>query len=124
MHILVWVLGALLGLVVLVTLIGMVLPRDHVTTSEITLKAPPEEVYARLRDIGGMTTWWTDLKVCARVDGVPGERWQQEAGGFKMKVDVVDDVPPKRFTTRIVNEGAPFGGEWVHEFTPAGTGTT
>ena len=118
------VVVSLIGFVVLVTLIGALMPRTHRATSEITLRQPVDTVYATLRNIGGMTSWWSDLKVSERVAGVPGERWRQEASGFKMQLDVTDDVPGRGFTTRIVEEkGAPFGGLWVYTVasSPAGT---
>ena len=124
MKIAIIVVASLVGVAILVTLIGLLMPRTHVATSEITLKQPPDSVYAVARDVGGMTKWWGDLKVSERVTDVPGERWRQEAGGFKMQLDVTDDTPPRGFTTRIVEEkGAPFGGVWVYAFTPTSEGT-
>ena len=118
------ILGSIVALALLITIIGMFMPRDHTATSEITLKQPIDSVYAALRDLGGMTTWWPDLKVSERVTGAPGERWRQEAGGFKMQLDVVNDAPPNGFTTNIVHEkGAPFGGSWIYALAPAPGGT-
>lgn len=115
----------IVGMVLLVTVAGMLMPREHTASSEITLKQPVDSVYATLRDIGGMTKWWGDLKVSERVAGAPGERWRQESGGFKMQLDVVDATPPTRITTKIVEEkGAPFGGVWVYALSPSNGGTT
>lgn len=116
---------SLVGLAVVVTVVGALMPRAHVATSEITLKQPIDTVYRALRDIGGMKAWWTDLKVSERVGGVPGERWKQEASGFAMQIDIVDDTPPAGFTTKIVEEkGAAFGGVWRYRFTAVPGGTT
>jgi uncharacterized protein YndB with AHSA1/START domain len=116
---------ALVGLAALVTLVGFLMPRNHVATSEITLRQPVDSVYAAVRDIGGLTRWWGDLKVSERVAGAAGERWRQESGGFKMQIDVADDAPPHRFTTRIVEEkGAPFGGIWRYVISATAQGTT
>lgn len=125
MKILLFVVLAVVGLVAVVTVVGLFMPRNHVATSEITLKQPPDKVYAALRDIGGMKAWWTDLKVSERVSGAAGERWRQEASGFKMEIDVINDAPPTGFTTKIVEEkGAPFGGMWHYRFTSTPSGTT
>jgi uncharacterized protein YndB with AHSA1/START domain len=125
MKILLIVVLAVVGLAALVTLAGMFLPRQHAVSSVITLKQPIDTVYATLRDIGGMTKWWGDLKVSERVAGAPGERWRQESGGDTMQLDVVDAAPPRGFTTRIVEDkGAPFGGEWVYALSPSKGGTT
>jgi uncharacterized membrane protein len=117
--------ASLAALALVTTVIGALMPRDHVATSTITLKQPPDAVYALVRNIGGMKTWWRDLKVSTRITDVPGERWKQEASGFSMQIDIIDESAPHRFTTRIVEEkGAPFGGAWIYEFAPAGQGTT
>lgn len=73
MKILLFVVLAVVGLVAVVTVVGLFMPRNHVATSEITLKQPPDKVYAALRDIGGMKAWWTDLKVSERVSGAAGD---------------------------------------------------
>lgn len=117
-------IAAVVALVLIVTVAGLFIPRDHRATSEITLTQPIDSVYVVLRDIGGMTKWWSDLKTSERVSGVAGERWRQDAGGFKMQLDVTDDTPPRGFTTRIVEEkGAPFGGVWVYALSAAPAGT-
>jgi uncharacterized protein YndB with AHSA1/START domain len=118
------VLGALVGLALLVTLIGAMMPREHTVTSEIVVRKPIDSVYATLRDFAGMPAWWKDLKVSERVAGVSGERWRQESGGFVMQLDIVSENPPLGFVTKIVEEkGAPFGGEWTYALTPSGDGT-
>jgi uncharacterized protein YndB with AHSA1/START domain len=125
MKILLIVVLVIFGLVLLVTAAGAFMPRTHVVTSEITLRQPIEIVYATLRDIGGMTKWWGDLKTSERVASAPRERWRQEAGGFTMELDVGEQSPPHGFTTHIVEEkGAPFGGKWVYKLTPVPGGTT
>jgi uncharacterized protein YndB with AHSA1/START domain len=119
------IVAGLAGIALLVTLIGLAMPRAHVATSEIALKQPIDTVYAVVRNLGGMPSWWADLKSSTRVTDVSGERWAQESGGFKMQLDVVDDTPPRGFVTNIVAEkGAAFGGRWVYTLTPTASGTT
>jgi hypothetical protein len=116
--------ASLVALAVVVIGIGLMMPREHSATSEITLRQPIDSIYAVLRDIGGMPRWWSDLTVSERVGGVDQERWRQEAGGFAMQLDVAGDTPPTGFTTKIVEEqGAPFGGMWTYRLTPAANGT-
>lgn len=35
---------------------------------------------------------------------------------------VVEDDPPRRFVTEIIDKGMPFGGTWTYEVTPDGEG--
>ena len=118
------IVAAIIALVLLVTIIGAFMPRTHVATSEITLRQPIDTVYATLRDIGGMTKWWTDLKSSERVADASAERWRQVARGFTMELDIGEDMPPNGFTTHIVAEkGAPFGGKWIYRLTAVPGGT-
>jgi uncharacterized protein YndB with AHSA1/START domain len=125
MKLLLIIVASLVSLALIVFLIGAMIPRRHLATSEITLRQPVDTVYKALRDLGGMPAWWSDLKTSERVAGVPGERWKQVAGGFTMQLDVTDDAPPRGFTTRIVEEkGAAFGGKWIYVLEPTNGGTT
>jgi hypothetical protein len=75
------VLATLLGLVVLVAIIGMLVPRDHVAGVTITLRQPPDSVWKVVRDLGGVPRWWGDMKRSERATGADGrERWTQDVG--------------------------------------------
>lgn len=124
MKVVLLILGIIVGLLILITIVGAFMSRTHVATSEITLKQPIDSVYKVLRDVGGMTTWWKDLKTSERVAGASGERWRQVAGGFTMELDIVNDDPPRGFVSNIVEQpGAPFGGRWVYTLTTVQGGT-
>ena len=120
-----FIVGTLGGLVALLFVAGLFFPREHVATSEITLRRPIDSVYTVLRDLGNFPKWWSDVTLSERVSGVQGERWKQEAGGMSMQLDVVDEVPPLRLVTRIVEEkGAVFGGTWTYMLTQSASGGT
>jgi hypothetical protein len=53
------------------------------------------------------------------------EVWEQNAGGFDMRLIVQSDNPPTRLVTRIdADEKAAFGGTWTYTLTPVGGSTT
>jgi uncharacterized membrane protein len=113
------------GLVAILFVTGSMLPREHVATSSVTIRAPIDSVWSVVRDFGGMPAWWDELRSSERVSLAGTERWRQNAGGFQMELDVVVDSAPARLVTRIVEApGAPFGGIWTYEFSPAGGGGT
>jgi uncharacterized protein YndB with AHSA1/START domain len=119
------ILIAVLGLAALVTIVGAFMPRDHVATSEVTLRQPPDSVWLVLRDFGAMPSWWSEMKSSSRVEGASGERWKQDVGGFPMELDVLEATAPARMVTRVVEEkGAPFGGTWTYNIIPATSGGT
>lgn len=118
------VVGSLAGLVALSFVAGSFMPRDHVATSEITLRQPVDSIYAVLRDLGGMPKWWKDVSVSERVAGAQGERWRQTQGGMEMQLDIVSETPPLQFVAKIVeDQGLPFGGTWTYSLSPGTNGT-
>ncbi|HKS05885.1 MAG TPA: SRPBCC family protein [Gemmatimonadaceae bacterium] len=118
------VVGSLVGLVALSYVVGLFMPRDHVATSEITLRHPVDSVYAVLRNFSDMPKWWKDISVSERVANAPGERWRQKASGMEMQLDVVSETPPLQFVTKIVeDQGLPFGGIWTYSLSPTANGT-
>lgn len=120
-------LGALVALVVLVTLAGYLLPREHIAASRIVLHQPAEAVWARIRDLGGVHGFWGGVRSVRRLPDSEGrERWQNTLkNGFVMKLEVVADEPPTRLVTRILSApSAPFGGEWTYQVAELADGGT
>jgi uncharacterized protein YndB with AHSA1/START domain len=121
------VIGALLGLVALVTLIGAFVPRDHRATSTITLHQAPDSVWRVIRDFGGIPAWWPEVKESVRQPDKDGrEVWRQKVSGFDMPLIVVESSVPSRLVTQIDSSaGGSFGGTWTYELTPdSGAGAT
>ena len=97
-------LAVVVGLIVLVTVIGAFLPRDHTASRAIGLHQPPETVWATIRNLEGTAAWFPE--------------------GARVKVEVVEDRPLTKLVTRIVPEPrAPFGGTWTYELQPAPSGS-
>ncbi|MGH7561639.1 MAG: SRPBCC family protein [Gemmatimonadales bacterium] len=119
------ILGILLGLVVLVAVIGLALPRRHRATSSVVLAAPPDSVWAIVSDPNALVGTWSELESAERLpdrDGKPV--WRQKTSGFEMVMIVEEAVPATRLVTRIdAPEDATFGGGWVYELAPEGAGT-
>ena len=123
-----WVLlavGGLVALVALMALVGAFLPREHRATSSVTLHQPPDSVWKAVRDLGGVTAWWPEMKQAERLPDRDGrEAWRQKTGGFDMALVVTESQGPRRLVTEIdAPQGAAFGGTWTYELTPADGGT-
>jgi uncharacterized protein YndB with AHSA1/START domain len=118
-------LAALVGLVVLMTLIGLLVPRDHVAGAAVLVRQPVDRVWAVVRDLGGVSGWWSEMRSSERAPAADGrERWRQAMGGFAMTIVVEADEPPLRLVTRIESPpGASFGGSWTYEITPTSEGS-
>jgi hypothetical protein len=123
------VVGIVIGLILLVVLafvVGLVLPREHRATSRIALHRSPEEVWPVIRDLGSLVGTWSDLKSANRLPDRGGkEVWEQNAGGFPLKLLVEESTAPVRLVTRVdAAADATFGGVWTYQIAPAPGGST
>ena len=118
-------IGALIGLVALMAIVGSFVPRDHRATSTITLRQPPDSIWRAIRDLGAIGTWWPDWKESVRLPDKDGhEAWRQKVGGFDMPIVVLESEAPRRLVTQIdAGAGASFGGTWTYELIPDGGAT-
>lgn len=121
-------LRIVLGLIALVALlfgVGLLLPRDHVATSEIVLAQPPDSVWPVVRDLGALQGTWADLESATRLPDRDGrEVWEQRVSGFPMRLVVEEERPPSRLVTRVdTDAAAAFGGTWTYVVEPAARGT-
>ena len=100
----IWVirgLVVLVGVVGLVAAVGWLLPVGHEASRSAAFNRPPAEVFALITDQKNYSTWWA---------------------GDSVKSEVVENVPPSRFVTRIVGETS-FGGTWTFDITPTAGGS-
>lgn len=101
------------------------LPREHVAMETVELQASPAQVYTAVRDLESAPTWRTGVK---QVEALPprGDRpaFRQLDGDGAITLEVVEDVPEKRFVTEIADLGLPFGGRWVFQLEPTPSGGT
>jgi hypothetical protein len=65
------ILGSMLAVLLLVCAIGATLPREHTSTVQVTVQAPPERVYALIRTVEQGPRWRSDL---TRVELLPLDR--------------------------------------------------
>ena len=113
--------GAVLVIVVvLITLIGLMLPRAHRATRMIRLNQPPEFVFAA---ITGPQDWRPGVK---RTDlpAAPGQprQWTEQTRHGPITFEEVTCEPPRLYRSRIADEKLPFAGTWTYEVTPAADG--
>jgi Polyketide cyclase / dehydrase and lipid transport len=123
MRALLWVAAALLALSVIVVVIGLLLPRDHVASRTVTLPAPPERVWALISDVEHTARWRPDISKIERVPGSSPVRYIETASYGATTYDLVRQTPPSEQIARVVDTGQPFGGEWRWQLAPAGSGT-
>ena len=120
------VLGGIVALVALLALIGAFVPREHRATSTITLHQSPDSVWKVVRDLGGVTAWWPEIKESVRQPDKDGrEVWRQKMSGWDVPLIVMESTAPRRLVTQIdTSAGGAFGGTWTYELTPDSGGGT
>ena len=118
------ILGCLVGLVILMGLIGVVLPKGHVATVSVRLAAPTERVWTVVRDFPGYADWQADIRDVERLPDRDGLRcWRLHRRGPPITFVVAEDSPPELLVTHIADKRLPFGGSWVYEVKRDGEGT-
>lgn len=120
-----WFFLAVVGLLVLVTVIGWLLPRDHVATRVGRYHQPPEAIWAAITDVDAMPSWREGLKGVKRLpdrNGLPAHVEVTSMG--EIPLETVEMTAPRKLVARIADSKLPFGGAWTFEITPVADGAT
>lgn len=118
------IVGGIAALIAIVALIGMLLPRKHVASRTARFRQSPQALWAIVRDLAGAAAWWPGVKKAERLSDMNGHEvvCQTLKDGTPLKLEVVENDPPRRLVTRIANDKLPFGGTWTYEIEPDGDG--
>ena len=118
------IVGVVIGLPVLAFVIGMFLPRGHVVSMSIDLRASPERVWLLISDFAGTPQWRADI-TRVRIDPPSGGavRFTESSSQGDVPFEVVRQDPPRLQVVRVVDDDQPFGGTWTWDLQPAGSGT-
>jgi hypothetical protein len=110
------VVVVIVAIIGVVALLGSRLPVGHVASRSATIDAPVDVVFHTMTDFMSAPSWRSGLKsVVVSTDSATGrQRIIEDAKTGKTTMEVEQLVPPTRFVTRIVGEGLPYGGAWVH----------
>jgi hypothetical protein len=71
-------LGGIAMIVALITIVGALLPRDHVATLTARIAAPPSDVWLAITDVGNFPKWRADV---TKVDLLPATPTGPSWGG-------------------------------------------
>jgi uncharacterized protein YndB with AHSA1/START domain len=119
------ILGALVAIVLVVTLVGWMQPVAHKAVRERTFAVAPDSLFALITDVEKAPSWRTKVKSVEVVANDSGKRSFREVSSDGSILYVVEEaVPGRRFVTRIADRSLPFGGKWTFDLSPAGAGTT
>jgi hypothetical protein len=117
------ILGALVVVIGLLTLIGAMLPRNHVATRSATFRASPEQLFAAMRDFGALASWRPEIKSVELLPTSGGavqfrEISKHGAVTYRLK----EERAGEHLVLEIADETLPFGGTWTFEITRGASG--
>ena len=118
------VLAALAGIVLLVVVAGMLLPKEHTARSHAAINAPPDSVWRALTDVAAFPTWRDDV---SRVEILPttnGKKaWREVGKHGTIAFEETVAERPRRLVARIADPSLPFGGTWTYDVAPETAGS-
>jgi Polyketide cyclase / dehydrase and lipid transport len=123
MKIVLWAFLVLASMIILITLIGWLLPKEHLATRVGHYHQPPEVIWAAITDLDAMPSWREGL---TRVERLPDRNWLpahlEITSDGKIPFETIEMTAPQRLVTRIADPKLPFGGTWTFEIAPAPDG--
>lgn len=119
-RLLLWLLtpvAALFALLLIVTAIGLLIPRQHVASRTLKTRQSPETLWHVVTDYEGQPTWRKDLKSVERLPVRDGrEVWREVyEDGSPLTMETTEAAPPSRLVRTIADEGGPFSGRWEYD---------
>ena len=120
-----WIFTALAGILILITAIGWLLPKQHTVTREARFHQPPEVLWKTITDIDAMPSWRQGLKSVKRLpdhNGLPA--WVETLDSGTIPFETETSQPPAKLVVRIADPKLPFGGTWTYEIAPTSDGST
>ena len=109
-----WIIGVLAVIILVISLIGMTLPRNHTATRSALLNASPDSVWAALVDVKDYPRWRSGVVKVDELPPVNGKRSWMESDKHNSITYIADEEKPReKLVTRIANENLPFGGTWA-----------
>jgi uncharacterized protein YndB with AHSA1/START domain len=113
------VLAAVFGVVLLVVIGGLLLPKEHTARTHATINAPPDSVWRALTDVAAFPTWRDDV---SRVEILPltagRKAWREIGKHGTITFEERTADPPRRLVARIADPTLPFGGSWTYDVVP------
>lgn len=107
----------LAGLILVVIVVGMALPKTHTASRSAVFRSTPELLFAL---IDGPQTWRSNVKKYEPVAGSNGHRqWREtDAHGQTITYEAIERQPPSLLKTRIVTANLPYSGAWTLKLDP------
>jgi len=119
-----WIIVVLAGILILITLSGYLLPKEHTVTREARFHQSSEVIWKTITDVDAMPSWRKGLKSVQRLPDKNGlTAWVETTNSGVLPYEIVVAQPPSKLVVRIADPKLPFGGTWTYEITSLPSGT-
>ena len=111
--------GVVVGLILLVTLIGWMLPKAHLAVRKVRLSQPAATVFTVITNWQAFPTWRSNVQSVAEwkgPDGSPG--WVEQMKYDKIPLQILESTAPSKLVVKIADDKLPFGGTWTYDVLP------
>jgi uncharacterized protein YndB with AHSA1/START domain len=118
------VLAAVVGIVLLLVVGGMLLPKEHTAQSYATINAPPDSVWRAVTDVEAFPSWRSDVsRVEVLSTSTARKTWREIGEHGTITFEEVAAERPRRLVVRIADTDLGFGGSWTYQVASDGTGS-
>jgi hypothetical protein len=128
-----WIVGGAIAIVALVAIIGMMLPKGHVTTRAAKFRESPDAVWSAITTVQDFPKWRPGLQSVEQLSTTSGHSvWLERSGtgwnAQEIPYQVLESTPPAgyapgRLVAKIADPKLPFGGSWTYGVASADGGT-
>ncbi len=99
---------------------GAVLPREHIVTRSVDLRASPQAVWTLISEPEKFPAWRSSVKsVEILSSGNEPVRWEESSGNDRLKLAVVEAKARETLVTKIDDDKLPYGGTWTFTLRPS-----
>jgi uncharacterized protein YndB with AHSA1/START domain len=118
-------MAGLVGLALLVTITGFLIPLEHQATVSARFEARPEVVFGVIADVERYPEWRSDVEQLEMLSET-GEpvRFRVHGGQGVITYVVEESVRPSLLRVRIADDSLPYGGTWTYVLQPLDNGTS
>lgn len=116
--------GVIVVIAGVVTLIGFMLPRDHVASTRTVINASIDSVWETVVNVEDYPRWRPDVRAVTVLSKEGALRWREQTSDGDITFERVEEQPPRRLGARIADETLPFGGTWTYDLAPDAERTT
>ena len=114
-----WVIIAiavLVGLVALVAVVGILLPKQHVAKRSAKFNQPPQAIWDTITNFEALPSWRPEVKSVEKQPDRNGHPvWTEVSKMGNMPYEVTVFEPAEKMVTQIADTTLPFGGSWTYE---------